>query len=494
MWNRGTLSGFAKEHLRDRFLVVVSNREPYAHYRSGGSIRVERGGGGLTTVLDTVMQAIGGVWVAWGSGNADWEVTDSEGKIAVPPHKPSYTLKRVRLTQEEVEHYYHGFSNRFFWPFFHNMQDRVHFLEKDWEYYKEANFRFAEAILSEVRGHRSPVVWIQDYHLSCVPRMVRERRPDAILSIFWHIPWPFYDIFRTAPCRRELLKSLLCCNLIGLQTPSDRDHFLEAVREELGLPIDYSTHVVEGDHPTQVQNFSASIDTEVWMHLATRPEIDEEMVRLRQHLGLKSTGFLGVGVDRLEYTKGLLNRFEAIDIFLKNDPQYCGKFTFLQIAPPTRTAMPEYQAYGEQVKKKVEQINAKYGFDRWKPIELLPVQIGAEELAVYYRAADLAIISSFADGMNLVAKEFVASQVDEKGVLLLSQFAGAAHEMKGALLIDPYNTEQFAKAIKLSLEMPLSDKKARIQEMQTHLKANNVYKWVGDQLLENTKFFSPRGD
>ncbi len=488
MWNNAQIHRFVKEQFQDRFLVVVSNREPYVHYRSNGKVAWERGGGGLAAVLDPAMQTVGGVWVAWGSGDADWEVTDHEGKVAVPPHKPSYLLKRVRLTQKEIEHYYYGLSNRFFWPLFHKIIDRVHFLEEEWGYYKEANFRFANAVLAEIREKRSPVIWIQDYHLACVPLIIRERRPDATLSLFWHIPWPSYDIFRLAPCRRELLKSLLCCNLIGFQTDSDRDHFLESVQKEFDFPVDFSSHAVTyRNHTTVAKTFPASVDTEAWIRMASRPGVDEEVVNVRKRLGLRPTGWVGIGVDRLEYTKGILERFLAMDLFLKRCPEFHGKFTFLQVASPSRTAMSEYREYGKRVENVVCDINKRYGSNGWKPIDYRPCHLNPEDLAVYYRAADIAVVSPFADGMNLVAKEFVASQIDGKGVLLLSEFAGAAREMKGAVLIDPSNIEGFAEGIKRSLEMPLSLKQAKMRDMLAYLKTNNVYKWVGEQLLESSQ-------
>ena len=491
MWDKIRVNQLVQENLKDRVLVVVSNREPYVHRKSNGKIVLERGGGGLTSILDAAMQATGGIWVAWGSGDADWETADQEGKILVPPNRPAYTLKRVCLSSEQVEHYYHGFSNRFFWPFFHNMMDRVKFLEKEWQYYQEANRRFADAILSEVQGFRSPVIWIQDYHLACVPQMVRAHRPDATISLFWHIPWPSYDHFKTAPCRQSFLESLLGCDLIGFQTPSDRNNFLEAVEGEFGASVNYADHsVTYRNHTTYPKTFAASIDTEKWSQLAGRPGIEEEILNLRSRHGLSPAGFLGIGVDRLEYTKALLERFQAIDLFLENFPQYCGKFTFVQIAPPTRVAMLEYQEYREAVENLIRLINAKYCSQTWQPIVYYPQHVEMEELAVYYRAADLAIVSSFADGMNLVAKEYIASQVDEKGVLLLSQFVGAACEMKEAVLINPRDIEDFSKKIYFALEMFISEKGFRVRSMKNHLKIHNVYKWVGEQLSESCRIGS----
>ncbi len=484
MWDGKQLNQFTKETFGDRPLIVVSNREPYIHSKSDGIINWSRGGGGLTAVLDSAMAAMGGTWVAWGSGNADWEVTDKSSTVAVPPNNPSYLLKRVSLTPEEVEHYYYGFSNRFFWPLFHQFTERVLFLEKDWLCYKNVNSHFANAVLAEVKDKESPVIWIQDYHLACVPLNLRKHKPDASIALFWHIPWPPYDFFKIAPCRQELLESLLCCDLLGFQTDLDRDNFLEAVEKELMVPVHFSSHTVTyHGHTTLAKVCAASIDASAWMKIASAPGIEEKVLKVRQNLHLPSSGFFGIGVDRLEYTKGIIERFSAIDIFLTRYPQFREKFTFLQIASPSRTAMLEYQEYGRKVEHAADLINAKYRANGWKPIEYCPFHVESETLAVYYRAADLAIVSPFADGMNLVAKEFAAAQIDEIGVLLLSKFAGAAHEMPGAVLVDPCDLEEFAEEIKRALDMAPSAKKAAMQNMRAYLAINNVYKWVKDLLL-----------
>ena len=492
MWDCKKLNQFAKETFGNRSLVVVSNREPYIHSQSDGMITWSRGGGGLTAVLDSAMQAMGGVWVAWGSGNADWKVLDKAGTIPVPPDQPSYLLKRVLLTPEEVEHYYYGFSNRFFWPLFHQFVDRVAFLEEDWLCYKKVNGHFADAVLAEVKNTPSPVIWIQDYHLTYVPYLLRKHKPDACLSLFWHIPWPSYDLFKIAPCRQELLASLLCCDLLGFQTDLDRDHFLEAVEKEFALTVNFSRHeVISQGHTTVAKACGASIDTAAWMKIASVPGIEEKVKNVRRDLHLPPDGFFAIAVDRLEYTKGIIERFSAIDIFLTRYPQFRGIFTFMQIASPSRTAMAEYQEYGEKVENAADAINDKYRFNGWKPIEYCPFHVESETLAVYYRASDLAIVTPFADGMNLVAKEFVAAQLDNRGVLLLSQFAGAAQEMPGAVLVNPYDLEEFAREIKRALEMAPSAKKAAMDDMRAYLETHNVYKWVTDILLMSLSCRSP---
>jgi len=495
MWNGKRLNQFVKETFKDRAIVVVSNREPYIHSRLNGKIAWDRGGGGLTTVLDSVMAAMGGLWVAWGSGNADWEVTDETGKVTVPSGQPSYFLKRVHLTPREVEQYYYGFSNRFFWPLFHQFLDRVLFLEEEWLCYKEVNRHFANAVLAEVTDAPSPVIWIQDYHLAYTPPTLRKHKPDAILSLFWHIPWLPYDLFKSAPCRQELLLSLLCCDLLGFQTDSDRDHFLEAVEKECTAAVDFSSHLVTYlGHTTLAKTCAASIDTAAWIKMASCSGVEKKIENVRQQLGLSPTGFFGIGVDRLEYTKGIIERFFAIDLFLTRYPQFREKFTFMQIASPSRTAMKEYREYGEKVENAANTINTKWCSNAWKPIEYCPFHVGSETLAIYYRAADIAIVSPFADGMNLVAKEFVAAQVDEQGVLLLSPFAGAAHEMSGAVSVDPHDLDGFASAIKRALEMAPVTKKASMQQMRSYLQTNNVYKWVTDMLtpLLSSQFPSPQ--
>lgn len=487
LWDGTKVREWTEEHLAGSKLILVSNREPYVHRWFHEEIRCERPAGGLTAALDPVMQAARGLWVAWGSGDADRDAADPAGKIAVPPHHPSYFLKRIWLTDQEVRHYYYGFSNRFFWPLFHKAMDKVQFLEEDWAAYKEVNRRFAEGVLSETDG-KHPVIWIQDYHLAYAPLILRERAPRATLSLFWHIPWPSYDVFRVAPCRRELLESLLCCDLIGFQTDLYRDHFLECARKTFDLPRDPSENSIYfGGRNVSVKTFPISIDAEAWIRLATVPQAMEEMKALRKRLGLGGDGFIGIGVDRLEYTKALVERFTAIDLFFTRYPQFRQKFTFIQIASPSRVEMADYQAYAESLEKAARTINEKHGRNGWKPIDYRPLHIHPETLAIYYRAADLAIISSFADGMNLVAKEFIASQIDERGVLLLSELAGASEEIKGAFLINPYDTEGLAEGIKTALGMTASIKQVLMQQMREQVRTDNVYRWMGEMLQEMHK-------
>ncbi|MFY9271103.1 MAG: trehalose-6-phosphate synthase [Candidatus Manganitrophaceae bacterium] len=484
IWDGSRVRKSIESSLGGRTLVLVSNREPYVHHWLNDEIHCDRPAGGLTSALDPVMQAARGIWVAWGSGDADREVSDAEGKVAVPPHQPSYLLKRIWLTEEEIDHYYLGFSNRFFWPLFHKAMDKVQFAEEDWRYYKEVNTRFAEGVLTETEG-RDPVVWIQDYHLAYVPLILRERRPKATLSLFWHIPWPSFDVFRAAPCRKELLESLLCCDLIGFQTPFYRDQFLECVHQILSLPVDsIRGSVFYRGRTVWVKAFPISIDAEAWIRLASAPKAEEEINNLRKRLGLAADGSIGIGVDRLEYTKALVERFHAIDLFFTRYPQFQKRFTFIQVASPSRTEMTDYQTYAETLLKTAQEINQRHGRDGWKPIDYRPIYLPPETLAIYYRAAALAIISSFADGMNLVAKEFITSQIDERGVLLLSELAGVSEEMKGAFLINPYDVEGLAEAIKTALGMTPAIKKILMEEMREQIRTHNVYHWMGNIFQE----------
>lgn len=484
LWDAMKIRQWTGKHLAESKLILVSNREPYVHRWFHEEIRCERPAGGLTAALDPVMQAAQGLWVAWGSGDADRDAADPSGKVAVPPHHPAYTLKRIWLTDPEVRHYYYGFSNRFFWPLFHKAMDKVQFLEEDWASYKEVNRRFAEGVLSEI-DDKHPIVWIQDYHLAYAPLILRERAPQATLSLFWHIPWPSYDVFRVAPCRRELMEALLRCDLIGFQTDLYRDHFLDCARKMFDLPIDLSrSSVTYRGREVRVKTFPISIDAEAWIRLASVSQSVDEMKVLRKRLGVGSEGFIGIGVDRLEYTKALVERFTAIDLFFTRYPQFSQKFTFIQIASPSRVEMADYQAYAKTLEKTALRINEKHGKNGWRPIDYRPLHIHPETLAIYYRAADLAIISSFADGMNLVAKEFIASQIDERGVLLLSELAGASEEVKGAFLINPYDTEGLAEAIKTALGMTSSIKQVLMQQMREQVRVDNVYRWMGEMLQE----------
>ena len=476
------LKSFLKENFSNKTLIIVSNREPYAHKKAGASIKIEKPAGGLTAAVDEILKLMGGTWIAWGSGSGDREAVDEKSCVAVPPNNPSYKLKRVWLSPEEIDNYYHGYSNQVLWPLCHITLDRVYFRKKYWDDYKKANSAFANAIAEE--SDENSIVWIHDYHLCLVPKILRDKKPELTIAHFWHIPWPNYSVFRICPQSTEILEALLNNNLIGFQLPLFIRNFMECVKEGIeDADIDYhnSTITYKGQK-TKLKAFPISVDYEKFNSLALSSKTFNTMQVLTQRYDLSQKS-VGVGVDRLEYTKALIKRLQAIDLFFDRYPKFRGKFTFIQIAVPTRMKEP-YISYKATVEGLVRKINKKYSLENWNPIVYRDIKAEHEDLVVYYRMADMAIISSVYDGMNLVAKEFVASQVDRKGVLLLSEFAGAAEELEGAILVNPYDIEEFSDCIKKVLELPVKEKTSRMKTLRRQVKEKDIYRWMSDVLSE----------
>jgi alpha,alpha-trehalose-phosphate synthase [UDP-forming] len=468
---------------RDRFsgrrFVVVSNREPYEHRWSEevGEMEVRRPAGGLTSALDPLLQALGGMWVAWGSGEADAAAVDGDNRVRVPPEAPSYTLRRVWLTHHDIHRYYLGYSNQFLWPLCHLRPDLTRVRSRYWERYRRVNRRFADAVLEEVRG-KDAAIWFQDYHLALAPLLVRGRRPDLTLAHFWHIPFPPIDIFRLAPQADYLLRGLLANDLMGFHLPIFADNFLRCARRIAGAEVDWEARTATlGGHTCHVGAFPISIDVEQFRAAATVPEVEDSMRRIRERYA-PGGGSIGVGVDRLDYSKGLPEKFKALEFLWDRYPEFRERFTFIQVAVPSRSDIEAYDDLAQKVDRQVREINERFGTASWRPIHLLKQSIPVERLAVLYRLADVCIIASLQDGMNLVAKEYVASQVDRRGVLLLSEFAGAAEELSDATLINPYDPEGTALRIRDALTLP-ADERARVMErMQGSL--GTIFDWMGD--------------
>lgn len=464
--------------LLGRPFVLVSNREPYAHQHGPDGLQWTRPAGGVTAALDPLMQEFGGVWVAWGGGDADRESASPDGKVAVPPDQPSYTLKRIWLSDEDLKHYYAGYSNGVIWPLCHFALDKIDLREVDWEVYREVNRSFAEGVIEELPKGEG-LVWVHDYQLALVPQFLRDLKPSLQICHFWHIPWPPFDVFRALPQRRELLEGLLSADLIGFQVESYLENFMQCVEKVLGDEIS-DRIVIRQRHRTLLKTFPISINFEQFNQWATAPQAAQEMEKLRHLLNLPPEGSIGIGVDRLEYTKALIERFEAIAIFFDRYPQYRGRFTFIQVAPSSRAEMGIYQDYAEKVSRLITNVNQQHATKGWKPIHIINEKLSHDTLAAYYRMADLAIISSTADGMNLVAKEYVASQVDEKGVLLLSEMAGASEQLEGAYLINPYDTAGLCEAIRTALGTPPAIKRLLMQRMREQVRSNTLHRWVGE--------------
>lgn len=486
MWTADRLSVQVRTRLDGARLFVVSNREPYIHQHSGKSVEVSVPASGLVTALGPVLDACDGTWVAHGSGDADTEVVDAHDRLRVPPDDPRYTLRRVWLSKEEEEGYYYGFANEGLWPLCHIAHTRPIFRADDWRHYQDVNHKFTDAVLEEIEDTPNPVILVQDYHFALLPRMIKEKRPDARVAIFWHIPWPNPEAFGICPWQRQLVDGLLGADLIGFHVQSHCNNFLQTVDRVVESRVDWEHFsVLRQDHRTIVRPFPISVDLtdDVSAEDENHGFTYMERTALLRSLGVEAT-FLGVGVDRVDYTKGILERFLAIERFLEKYASYQGKFTFVQIGAPSRTHIKRYHDLLAEVEAEAERINWRFQTGKWRPIVFLKRQHSHEEITPYYRAADLCLVTSLHDGMNLVAKEFLAARHDERGVLILSQFTGAARELRDALLVNPYDIDQTAEAIRVALEMEPEDKQLRVQRMRKTIKEHNIYRWAGNLITE----------
>ena len=465
-----------QEKLGDYLFLVVSNREPFIHTMSGDKIVCQRPVSGLTEALDPVMRASKGSWVAWGSGDADRKVVDSRDRVAVPPKKPEYTLRRVWLTKDEVEGHYYGFSNEALWPLCHVTFTPPIFRESDWNTYKKVNQIFAEAVLQEV-ADRKALVLVQDYHFALLSRLIKEQNPEIVVGQFWHIPWPTHELFRTCPWQEEILDGLLGNDLLGFHIQSFCNNFLETVERSLEAKTDLERFaVVHRGKTTLVQPFPISVDFDSLSQKAETEAVEQEMDSLRRELDLEGK-YVGVGMDRVDYTKGIPERLQALDKLFEDFPSYKGKVVFIQAGMPSRTQIESYQEISQRIDDLTRSINDKYGNDSWKPVIPLTKSLAPSTLAALRRLANFCVVSSLHDGMNLVAKEFVASRVDEDGVLILSQFTGAAVELRDALLINPYAIHEFSRKIQEAIEMPQVERQRRMKTMREIVASNNIYRW-----------------
>lgn len=480
-WTTERLKAFVTEILKDRSIFVVSNREPYVHTKNGGGVSYHFPASGMVTAIEPLMQACGGMWIAHGSGNADKLVVDKDDKIGAPPNDPRYTLKRVWLNDEEVKGYYEGFSNEGIWPLCHIAHNRPIFRKADWDQYKAVNEKFAKTLLKEIKNHQNPIVIIQDFHFSLLPRMIKEKRPDATIGLFWHIPWPNAESFSICPWKKEILDGLLGTDILGFHTQVHANNFINTVGRELEALIDLDQFTVtKNGHVTFVKPFPISIDFTKNAPDLIKSQHEVGKKKLKE-LGIKSE-YIGIGVDRLDYTKGILERLKAVELFLTKYPSYIEKFTFIQISAPSRSNIPHYMEFAAKVEDEVERINDKFKKNDWKPIVFLEKHHSHDDIYPLFRMANLCLVTSLHDGMNLVAKEFVASRNDEKGVLILSQFTGASRELHDALIVNPYNGEQTADAIHEALTMKKTDQIRRMRRMRGIIKSYNIYRWSAELL------------
>jgi len=482
-WTPESLRAILQGELRGEDVIVVSNREPYIHQRRGEQIEVQRPASGLVTALEPIMRACRGTWIAHGSGSADREVVDRHDRIAVPPANPAYQIRRVWLTAEEEAGYYYGFANEGLWPLCHIAHVRPTFRSGDWAQYVAVNRKFAKAVASEAKT-KAPIVLVQDYHFALLPKMIRDELPDATIITFWHIPWPNPESFAICPWRDEVLAGMLGSSILGFHTQFHCNNFVDTVDRFLEARVDRESFTVTlGGKHTAVRRYPISIAWPPEPEMIGKPVADCRN-DIRQLNGLPPEHRLGVGVDRLDYTKGILERFRAIERLLELKPEWVGRFSFVQIAAPTRSGIDEYQHHEAQVRATAERINERFGQQGPPPIVLKVEHHEAREVYEYFRAADLCFVSSLHDGMNLVAKEFVAARDDERGVLILSQFTGAARELPEALIVNPYDADQCAAALHLALSMPATEQRDRMRLMRGLVAEFNVFRWAGRMLLD----------
>lgn len=476
-WTAERLREFVKSYLKDRKIFTVSNREPYVHNNAKNEITCSVPASGMITAVEPIMEACGGIWLAQATGDADKKTSDTNGKLQVPPDDPKYTLKRIWLSEKEQKGFYVGFSNEALWPLCHNVHNRPIFRKEDWQEYKRVNGKFAQNLLHEIKGTKNPLILVHDFHFSLLPQMIKKSRPDAKIGIFWHVPWPSPEVFSICPWHKEILEGMLSADIIGFHTQQYCNNFMETVSKAIESMVDLEQFSITlKGHLTHIRPFPISVA------FATKEDKKQKITKgkdLLEKFGLK-TEYIGLGVDRLDYTKGILERFKGIEFFFDLYPTYKEKFTFLQIAPISREEVEKYRQFNEDVTAQTERINTKFQKNGWKPIVLIKKHLTHTELDSLYRQADVCLVTPLHDGMNLVSKEFVAARNDESGVLILSQFAGASRELKGAIIINPYSAEQTASSISEALNMPLTQQRTRMKKMREAVKNYNVYRWSAE--------------
>jgi trehalose 6-phosphate synthase len=488
-WSPQTLHRLLEERLPGTEVIAVSNREPYIHNRLYGSVSLQIPASGLVAALEPVMRACGGTWIAHGSGSADRDTVDARDHIRVPPDSPAYTLRRVWLSEEEQEGYYYGFANEGLWPLCHIAFVRPTFRQEDWQQYVAINRRFADAVIAE-SSREDPIVLVHDYHFALLPRMVRERLPGATILAFWHIPWPNSETFSICPWREDIIQGLLGSTILGFHTQFHCNNFIEGTDRFVESRIDREhSSVTVGGRETMIRPYPISIE---WppSALAKQAPVTECRDAVSRRFGLAPGVHLVVGIERFDYTKGILDRMLAIDHLLRARPSWKGRLVFIQAAAPTRSKLPAYHSLQKEAERLADEINARHGTDSYRPIVLVVRHHEPDEVYELFRAADACFVSSLHDGMNLVSKEFVAARDDEQGVLILSTFAGASRELSEALMVNPYDTQAMAEALERALVMPHSEQRERMRLMRDFLRVRNVYRWAGQMLLDAARLRS----
>lgn len=490
MWSKVELHNLISMKMSGYKFIVVANREPFIHQYDGDQIKVLKPASGMATAIDPIMDASGGTWIAHGGGDADRATVDAFDRLGVPPDNPNYILRRVWLTKEQEQGYYYGLSNEGLWPLCHITFTPPVFRPGDWESYREVNQLFTKVVLEEA-GNQPTFVFIQDYHFCLLPRMLKDANAKIIVAQFWHIPWPNREVFRVFPWKEELLHGLLGNDLLGFHIRYHCQNFLDTVDRNIEAKVDTDRfQITRNGKTTSIRDFPISIDFEDHSNQSQSTEVATAMIKWKKRLSSRAK-FIGVGIERLDYTKGIPQRLRAVDYLLETHPELRGKFVYVQIAAPSRTHIPEYQRITDETEALVEQINFRWKENGWNPILFLKVHHGPVDMMALHRMANFCVVSSLHDGMNLVAKEFIASRQDERGVLILSQFTGSARELADALLVNPFAVHEVADAMFTAIQMPEEEQSRRIRRMREHLQRQNVYRWGGKILAELMKFDFP---
>jgi len=478
MWDQEQLTQLIQDKLKDTKFIVVANRQPYKHILRDGVVTCVKPTGGVVSALDPVMRVCRGLWVAYGDGEADRTATHGNGKLQVPPENPSYTLKRTWLTNKEVEGYYYGFSNEVLWPLCHVVYQRPSFKPSDWDQYVAVNKKFAKAVLEEIKEDEDAFIFVQDYHLALFPKYVKEKRPDVRIAQFWHIPWPNPEAFRICPQAKKILEGLLANDLFAMHIKQHCNHFLDTVSQLLEVRVDTErVSVVKGEHETLVRDIPISVDFEEISKNASTPEIDQIIQEMKSKYNINTEYVLG-GLERMDYTKGIPERLIGYGRFLEKYPEYKGRVTYLQAGELSRTHIEKYRQLNKEIDSIVDQINWKHKKENWIPVVMCRDLLSPTEILALFRMCHGFVVSSLHDGMNLVAKEFVASRSDEKGALILSNFTGSARELTEAILVNPYDQEKMAEAIKKAITMSPKEQTKRMRRLRETVAENNIYKWI----------------
>lgn len=487
-WTEPKLRNLVHAKLGENALFVVSNREPYMHVfdEPTGTVRCITPASGVVTAIHPILSACGGMWIAHGAGDADRKFVNSKDKLGVPPEDNRYILKRIWLSKEEEDGYYYGFSNEGLWPLCHNTHTRPIFRDTDWNIYKKVNQKFAEGVLAELPA-RNPFVFIQDYHFTLLGKMIKEKRPDAVIALFWHIPWPTPESFSICPYQKEILDGMLGCDLIGFHVQNHCNNFLDTANRLLESRVDIEKFsIFRLEKETFIRAFPISVNGFLNKNNETAA-LEKQVAKIKQEFELGDK-LIGISVDRIDYTKGLIERVLAVDRFFEKYPQYKTKIVFIMLAAPSRVHIKHYHDFTSELDELIEKKNWKYMEGNWKPIIYLKKHFSAKEIIPFYTMGDFCIVSSLHDGMNLVAKEYVAAKKDLSGMLILSQFTGAARELSDAVLFNPYAIEEFAESIKTAVEMPLHEKRKRMENMRKIITENNIYLWAANIVTELTSF------